>query len=111
MCTHPLTGRAGERQPDGQINSDLRKAVSSPQMKNISLYQNCEMRYIYRYPVPTRGALAIVTNAGRGAVDAGGALDERHFKRTAKTRGPDVPMLASTVATVQGSPGRARYKP
>ena len=22
------------------------------------------------YPVPTRGALAIVTNAGRGAVDA-----------------------------------------
>jgi hypothetical protein len=23
-----------------------------------------------RHPVPTRGALAIVTNAGRGAVDA-----------------------------------------
>src|SRR3979411_2310407 len=31
--------------------------------------------------------------------------------RTAKTCGPDVPMLASTVATVHGSPGRARYKP
>jgi len=24
---------------------------------------------------------------------------------------PDAPMLASTVATVHGSPGRARYKP
>src|SRR5205085_7829885 len=31
-----------------------------------------------RYPVPLRGASAIVTNEGRVAVDAGNALDERH---------------------------------
>src|SRR5882724_2137448 len=30
-----------------------------------------------RHPVPTRGALAIVTNVGRGAVDAVAAKDER----------------------------------
>src|SRR4029079_18329027 len=34
---------------------------------------------LYRlHPVPTRGALAIVTNAGRGAVDAEAATDERN---------------------------------
>ena len=32
------------------------------------------------------------------------------WKRTAKTCGPDAPWLASTVATVHGSPGRARYR-
>ena len=33
---------------------------------------------LYRmHPVPTRGALAIVTNVGRGAVDAEAATDER----------------------------------
>ena len=31
----------------------------------------------HRHPVPRRGALAIVTNVGQGAVDAGSADDER----------------------------------
>ena len=46
-----------------------------------------------------RGALAIVTNAGRDAVDAGGATDERIELswRTAKTCGPDAPTLASSL--------------
>jgi hypothetical protein len=43
--------------------------VSSPKIKNISLLQKCEQGHIYRHPVPTRGASAIVTNVGRGAVD------------------------------------------
>ena len=52
----------------------------------------------------------IVTNVGRGAVDVEAPWRTAR-KRTAKTCGPDVPWLASTVATVYGSPGRARYKP
>ena len=44
--------------------------LSSPEIKYISLYQKYELGYIYCHPVPTRGAIAIVTNAGRGAVDA-----------------------------------------
>src|SRR3984893_18827673 len=43
-----------------------------------------------------RGALAIVTNAGRDGLDAGGATDERTDGRTAKTCGPDAPTLASS---------------
>jgi hypothetical protein len=47
-------------------------------------------------PVPLEGRLAIVTNAGRDAVDAGGAFDEWRRKRTAKSCGPDAPTLASS---------------
>ena len=53
------------------------EVVSSPKIKNISLYPKREQVHIYRHPVPTRGALAIVTNVGRGAVDAGSADNER----------------------------------
>jgi hypothetical protein len=42
--------------PDGQITSDLRKSVSSPKIKNISLFQKCELGYNYAHPVPIRGA-------------------------------------------------------
>jgi hypothetical protein len=37
--------------------------------QNISLYENQKLWYL-RHPVPIRGALAIVTNVGRDAVDA-----------------------------------------
>jgi hypothetical protein len=43
----------------------------------------------------TQGALAIVTNVGRDAMDAFGAADECTDKRTAKSRGPDIPTLIS----------------
>jgi hypothetical protein len=33
--------------------------------------------YIFRHPVPPKGRYAIVTFAGRAAVDAKGATDER----------------------------------
>jgi hypothetical protein len=63
--------------PDGQISSDLRKFVSSPKIKNISLFPKGELCHICRHPVPARGASAIVTNVGRVAVDAEAATDER----------------------------------
>ena len=45
-------------------------------------------------PVPHEGRLAIVTDAGRDAVDAGSAEDESVGLRTAKSCGPDAPTLA-----------------
>ena len=45
---------------------------------------------------PERGALAIVTNVGRDAVDDFAPEDERRKKRTAKSCGPDAPTLASS---------------
>src|SRR5271165_3795412 len=47
-------------------------------------------------PVPLEGRLAIVTNAGRDAVDALALIDEQRVKRTAKPCGPDAPTLASS---------------
>jgi hypothetical protein len=44
----------------------------------------------------TEGRLAIVTNAGQDAMDADGASDEQHVKRTAKSCGSDAPTLASS---------------
>src|SRR5436190_22812427 len=46
---------------------------------------------------PNEGRLAIVTNAGRDAVDADGAFDEQHARRTAKSCGPDASTLASSL--------------
>jgi len=51
--------------------------VSSPEIKNISLYPKGKSLHINSHPVPIRGALAIVTNEGRVAVDADVATDER----------------------------------
>src|ERR1700733_9698850 len=47
-------------------------------------------------PSHTEGRLAIVTDAGRDAVDAGGALTKALGLRTAKSCGPDAPTLASS---------------
>jgi hypothetical protein len=71
-------------------------------------------------PPQTEGRFAIVTDAGRDAVAAGGAEDESAFLRTAKSYGPDAPTLASSLrkqvfagdgGKKARSPGRARYKP
>jgi hypothetical protein len=70
-------GHFAGRAPD----SDLQKSLSSPKLmkiKNISLLQKVKLGYTCRHPVPLRGALAIATNEGRVAVDAGNALSERH---------------------------------
>ena len=44
------------------------------------------------------GALAIVTDVERDAVDADGADDERRLRRTAKSCGPDASTLALSLA-------------
>src|SRR5258705_5123971 len=51
--------------------------MSSPKIKNISLFQKSKSGHIFGHPVPLRGASAVVTNAGRVAVDARVATDER----------------------------------
>jgi hypothetical protein len=60
---------------------------------------------------PTEGRLAIVTDAGRDAVDAGGAKDEGADLRTAKSCGSDASTPASSLreeaqATVTKKPDR-----
>jgi hypothetical protein len=50
--------------------------VSSPHCKDISVFPKCKSSYMICDPVPHRGALRNVINAGRGAVDAEGAPDE-----------------------------------
>ena len=52
---------------DGQITFRFTEIVSSPEIKNISLYQKSNQRYIIAHPVPVReGRFAIVTSAGMG---------------------------------------------
>src|ERR1700750_3259275 len=93
MCLSPgmcPTGKSKARRPN---------ALSSPLAKNILIFRIGKSAVYSRRLVPMRGALAIVTNAGRDAVDAGGATDERIELswRTAKTWGPDAPTLASSL--------------
>jgi hypothetical protein len=52
--------------------------------------------HIFRRLVPHEGRIAIVTDAGRDAVDAGGALTKALSLRTAKPCGPDTPTLVSS---------------
>jgi hypothetical protein len=58
------------------------------------------------HPVPHRGALAIVIDVGRVAVDAHAATDERGFERTAKACGPDIAVLVSS-SQREEIPGRS----
>ena len=52
------------------------ESVSSPEIKNISLFQKTKSGHILAHPVPLR-ASAVVTDVGRVAVDAEVATDER----------------------------------
>jgi hypothetical protein len=108
--THPticcLTGCL--RCPTGKSVTCL----SSPLCKNIPLRRTPKSNL---YPSPSRppeGRLAIVTDAGRDAMDAGGASDEGAGLRTAKSCGPDASTPASSLrnthpqATVTRKPDR-----
>jgi hypothetical protein len=55
----------------------LRDFVSSPISKNISLRGSVETALSIRHPVPHEGRFAVVTDAGRDAVDADRAVDEQ----------------------------------
>jgi hypothetical protein len=69
--------------------------MSSSEIKNISLLQKENRAHIDCHPVPGRGALAIVTNEGRVAVDAEAPLTTG-LTRTTKACGPDASVLASS---------------
>jgi hypothetical protein len=56
----------------------LREIVSSPFCKNIPIFRRSKSALYLSPSRSDRGALAIVTNAGRDAVDADGATDEAH---------------------------------
>ena len=70
--------------------------VSSPEIRNISLFQKPNQGYIFDHPVLLRRASAVVTDVGRVAVDAEVATDDSQLERTAKARGPDTPLLVSS---------------
>jgi hypothetical protein len=86
--------------PSGKSMGEPSDFLSIPAEKNISFRGSVETVLLIRRPVPTEGRFAIVTNAGRDAVDASGASDEGADLRTAKSCGPDAPTLASSFAEV-----------
>jgi hypothetical protein len=107
--------------PRGKIlKQDQSDSTRPAPFAKIFLFARDPNHFTYRRrPVPSEGRLAIVTDAGRDAVDAE-VLLTRALKRTAKTCGPDASTLASSLwkATSAGdggkkarSPGRARNKP
>jgi hypothetical protein len=85
-------------------------AVQSPSQKYFC-FSEAQSSLCDCHPVPSEGRFAIVTDAGRDAVDADALEDERRVTRTAKTCGPDTPTLVSSLrsnpqATVARKPGR-----
>src|ERR1035437_3372159 len=70
--------------------------LSSPFRKNIPLLILPKSNLYPSPSRPTEGRPAIVTDAGRDAVDVGGAKDESAGSRTAKTWGPGGPTLAAS---------------
>ena len=58
------------------IFSDFQKYESSP-LQQYFCFTETQITLYDCHPVPFRGALAIVTNVGRGAVDADAATDAR----------------------------------
>jgi hypothetical protein len=84
------------KRPDGQI-------TDMPVQPCLQKYSGFPKNQITLYSPPSRpteGRLAIVANAGRDAVDAAGAFDERRVRRTAKSCGPDASTLASSLRKV-----------
>ena len=88
------------------IISVIRKQLSSPLPKNILVFGICKSVYKRNRPVPPKGRLEIVADAGQDAVDAGGARNEGACLRTAKSCGSDASVLASSPWEVKTSRGR-----
>jgi hypothetical protein len=95
------------------------KNLSSPVCKNILIFRNPKSLLYFHRLVPLEGRFAIVTNAGRDAVDADSAIDERREggrrSRVVLTPRRWCQAGGSNSAGDGGkrarSPGRARYKP
>ena len=60
--------------PTGKSVSNSANRLSSPIRKNISVFPKSKSNYMIRRPVPLEGRFAIVTDAGRDAVDADALL-------------------------------------
>jgi hypothetical protein len=56
--------------PTGKSMRLALNRLSSPSRKNILIFRNDKSVYIHAHPVPHEGRFAIVTDAGRDAVDA-----------------------------------------
>jgi hypothetical protein len=69
-----------------------------PFVQKYSDFQKTQISCISIPSRPPRGALAIVTDAGRDAMDADGVTDENTRLRTAKSCGPDASTLVSSFA-------------
>jgi hypothetical protein len=69
--------------------------VQSPLAKIFRFHSDPNHLHVSHRLVPMEGRFAIVTDAGRDAMDAGGASDEGAGLRTAKSCGPDASTLAS----------------
>jgi hypothetical protein len=71
---------SGMPRPDGQIIFGKSETnfvdLSSPLLKNISLFVDPKSPPNNIHPGPTEGRFANVTNAGQDAMDAGGLFDE-----------------------------------
>jgi hypothetical protein len=99
-------------QPDGQITSFAARRAVKSLSKKYSGFPKWQIRSISAaVPSHSEGRFAIVTNAGRDAVDANHATDESVRLRTAKSCGPDAPMLASSSWEAGFSGVRVAKKP
>jgi hypothetical protein len=99
--------------------------LSSPEIKNISLYQNSDLRYLSPVPHPSGGAMRIVTfRWARDAMAAGWRSGDVHLGETPLADGEVVwswrrdPGVYPARLCGHGngdnkgrSPGRARSKP
>jgi hypothetical protein len=82
--------------PTGKSPGQFVDPSVQPLLKKYSDFPKPQISpYVLRL-VPREGRFAIVTDAGRDAVAAGGAEDESAFLRTAKSCGPDASTLASS---------------
>ena len=89
----------GEGMPSARWNvhkraDDFARRANLPQSG--SLISTPNQKQIARIPSHIEGRIAIVTDAGWDAMDAGGASDEGAGLRTAKSCGPDASTLASS---------------
>jgi|EndMetStandDraft_8_1072994.scaffolds.fasta_scaffold195972_1 hypothetical protein len=102
----------------------LSELMSSPEIEKNQKYfafPEGQIRTISIASRPTQRASAVVTTRGGLRWTLQTATDARSSKRTAKTCGPDVAVLASMLLEATAfralrrqksrSPGRARYKP
>jgi hypothetical protein len=88
----------------------FRHCCVQPFFEKYSSFRFTQINFITPAVHPTEGRIAIVTDAGLDAMDAGGAADESAGSRTVKSCGPDAPTLASSwrdfpLTTVARKPG------